>query len=186
MLQTSGIPRTGRQKELSKRYAGLYKAAATLVLIALSVMLPQVFHMVGGANAGRAFLPMHIPVLIAGLLLGAPWGVAAGLLSPLVSHAISGMPAAAILPVMMPELGFYGAVAGAFRGKTNRFFALAAALTLGRLLLAAFLLVSALSGGTFPLPEYVWSALLEGLPGIVLQLAVLPFLTAWLERRYTR
>ena len=52
------------------------------LLIALGLLMPQVFHMIGGQQAGGMFLPMHIPVLMAGLLLGPAYGTAVGVVTP--------------------------------------------------------------------------------------------------------
>lgn len=38
--------------------------------LALSLLLPQAFHLLGMQQAGQLFLPMHIPVLIGGMVLG--------------------------------------------------------------------------------------------------------------------
>ena len=78
--------------------------------VALGVVLPIALHSV--ANAGSIFLPMHIPVLLCGLICGWPYGLACGVLAPILSHLITGMPPAAILPGMLFELAVYGLVSG--------------------------------------------------------------------------
>ena len=85
------------------------------LLIALGLLMPQVFHMIGGQQAGGLFLPMHIPVLMAGLLLGPAYGAAVGVVTPLLSFLISGMPPLAKLPFMVIELAAYGFASGLFR-----------------------------------------------------------------------
>lgn len=45
----------------------------TAFCIALCIVLPMAFHAIG---AGATFLPMHIPVLLCGLLCGWPFGAA--------------------------------------------------------------------------------------------------------------
>ena len=47
------------------------RVSLSAVICALSVITPQIFHLVGGQVAGNAFLPMHIPVMLAGMLIGA-------------------------------------------------------------------------------------------------------------------
>ena len=56
------------------------KMVASSVFIAFGVTLPIAFHFFGGI--GSVFLPMHIPVLIAGLFLGRNAGLAVGFLTP--------------------------------------------------------------------------------------------------------
>ena len=65
------------------------------------------FHALG---SGTVFLPMHVPVLLCGLVCTWPYGVVCGLLGPLLSSVLTGMPAAAVPPSMMAELAVYGLV----------------------------------------------------------------------------
>lgn len=69
--------------------------------VALGVVLPMAFHSV--PRGGSIFLPMHIPVLLCGLACGWPYGLACGVLAPLCSSLITGMPPAAYLPSMLCE-----------------------------------------------------------------------------------
>jgi niacin transporter len=82
------------------------------LLLAIGIVLPQVFHLTGGPTSGATFLPMHIPVLIAGLLLGPAYGLIIGVVTPFLSFLITGMPVVARLPFMVVELTVYGLVAG--------------------------------------------------------------------------
>ena len=61
------------------------------LLTAVGLVLPQAFH-VFGQGVGMAFLPMHLPVMIAGILLGPCYGGLIGLIVPLVSSMLTGMP----------------------------------------------------------------------------------------------
>lgn len=160
----------------------LAKTVTIIASIAAAVALPQVFHLIGmalgtGAAAGSAFLPMHIPVLLAGLLAG-PWvGFIAGLISPVLSYAISGMPLIALLPFMTVELAAYGLAAGLMsKTKLPVILQLFAAMTAGRLARALAVLVSVnLMGGQGSVLS-VWEATVAGIPGIALQLVILPLL----------
>ena len=58
-------------------------------LIALAVVLPQIMHLALGQPGGVKWLPMYLPVLIGGCLLGTKWGFAVGVLSPMVSFMIT-------------------------------------------------------------------------------------------------
>ena len=80
------------------------------MMVALCVVLPIAFHAV--PNGGATFLPMHIPILLCGMLCGWHYGVICGLLGPLLSCLLTGMPAMAILPAMMVECAVYGLVTG--------------------------------------------------------------------------
>ena len=52
------------------------------ICVALCVVLPMAFHALG---SGAVFLPMHIPVLLCGLVCTWPYGVVCGLLGPMLS-----------------------------------------------------------------------------------------------------
>ena len=91
------------------------RAMITAVCIALCVVLPMAFHSI--QNAGAIFCPMHIPVLLCGLLVGWPYGLLCGLAGPLLSSLLTGMPAMGYLPCMMVELGAYGLRADALSCK---------------------------------------------------------------------
>ena len=54
------------------------------LLIAIGVILPQAFH-IFGQSAGQTFLPMHIPVILAGMLIGPLWGAGVAVIVPLLS-----------------------------------------------------------------------------------------------------
>ena len=85
------------------------KALISAGIIALAVILPQLVHLAAGAQGGVEWLPMYLPVLLGGCLLGWKWGLGVGILSPVVSFALTSiggnaMPAAARLPIWRRSL----------------------------------------------------------------------------------
>ncbi len=156
----------------------IYELVCCGLLMAIGVLLPGVFHSVAGQSGGMVFLPMHIPVLIAGLYLGPVYGAVAGLLTPVISCLTTGMPLPAQLPFMALELAAYGVVAGLIyrHVKRNLYIALLAAQVGGRLVKAAVLFVAA---DLLRLPKVagalsVWTATLTGWPGLLIQLLIIP------------
>ena len=155
------------------------------VCIALCYALPMAFHSVG---LGSILSPMHIPVLLCGLVCGAPFGLICGILGPFVSSILTGMPAFGYMPIMMIELGLYGLISGLvmqlFRsGKLviDLYAALIIAMLGGRVI-TGILRALIFAGGS-----YSWSAWATGyfvscLPGIILQLILLPTIYVALER----
>ena len=157
------------------------KALLTAIMVSVAVILPQICHLLGGqlglgSQLGEMLLPMHLPVMLAGMLWG-PWaGLACGLLSPIVSFALTGMPGVALLPFMTAELTVYGLSAGLL-SKTNLPTLLQVALTqvAGRVARAAVLAVAIYGFGFDRLPiSIVWTSITAGVAGIVIQWAVLP------------
>lgn len=157
------------------------KALLTALMVSVAVILPQICHLLGGqlgygSRLGEMLLPMHLPVMLAGMLWG-PWaGFACGLISPIVSFALTGMPGAALLPFMTVELAVYGLFAGLLT-KTNLPTLLQVALTqvVGRVARAAVLAAAIYGFGFDRLPiSIVWTSITAGVVGIVIQWAVLP------------
>lgn len=163
-------------------YAGNLLESA--LCIAFGVLLPILFHMFG--IAGAIFLPMHIPVLIAGLLLGSRQGSIVGLTTPLLSSLFTGMPPVMpVLPVMMPELAVYGYTAG-YLYENRRLpltFALIGAMVAGRVaaMLMAYGMAVSLNIHLQPM-TYVTGAVIQGVPGIVVQLVLIPVLVSRLRK----
>ena len=169
-----------------QKMSAVKKSIITAVCIALCVVLPQAFHAV--PNAGAIYLPMHIPVLLCGLICGWPYGLLCGLAGPALSALLTGMPPAAVLPGMLVECGVYGLAAGLLMQllRTKHLYAdlyisLAAAMLLGRVVsgIAKALIFSA---GSYSMASWVAGSFVTALPGIVIQLALLPSIVYALMR----
>ena len=162
-------------------------AAKTALFLALAVLLPVVVHGLGD-NLGRVLLPMHIPVLLAGFLVGPAAGLLVGVLAPGLSHMISGtgMPPVDRIVPMALELAMYGFVAGmAYRRlQLNIYISLIIAMILGRVMFGMGQLIRGLMAGlSFGDAEFLtWGAIAAGLPGIMLQLVLIPILVAGVRR----
>ena len=168
-------------------------AVKTLIsagIIALAVALPQVVHIALGQPGGAQFLPMYLPVLLGACLLGARWGAAVGVMSPLVSFLITtaagnAMPAAGRLPFMMLELLVFAVVAGLFADAISRKAvfvspAVLAAQICGR---GAFLLAAYVFAGVSSLaPAMVAAQIVAGVPGLLIQLVAVPVIVAVLSK----
>ncbi len=165
------------------------------VFLALGVVFPLLFHSLG--NAGPVFLPMHWPVFLGAVLLPPGWAAGVGLLTPLLSGALTGMPAFPFGVVLMVEMGVYGGLFallvsrlvipdGGRAGSWTGYAALLVPVMLsGRMLRVAVsaLVFPYLMGVPFRLPEILGLIFLTGLPGMTIQLVVLPLvlqrLTHW-------
>lgn len=162
---------------------------AALAAIAGAVAIPQLFHVMGaisglGTALGETFLPMHLPILLVGLLAG-PWaGAAAGLLGPLCSFALSGMPGVVMLPFMMAELCAYGLFAGLMRRTSLPVFVqVLTAQIAGRIVRAGAVLVGVYAFGSSVAVKTIWMSSVIGVFGIVLQWTLLPLLVYRVENR---
>jgi len=157
------------------------------MLLALAVLVPILFHAVGWA--GKVFLPMHLPVLMAGLLLPPGIAAAVGFLAPLTSAALTGMPPLVPFALLMaPELATLAAVASVVyvRARPLRggvWLALLAAMVAGRCVTSLEILaVAPLLGFHKSVFAYVILGAATGTPGLILQLTVVPAAMRALER----
>ena len=154
-------------------YASLFLALA-LVLPFLTGQIPQI---------GAMLTPMHFPVLLCGFLCGWQWGIAVGFAAPLLRSVLFGMPVMYPMAVCMAlELATYAAVAGMLYRvfpKKRRFLyvSLIISMILGRLVwgLARFL-CAGLDISTFGLSAFWTGAVAMSVPGILLQLLIVPVL----------
>jgi len=176
---------------LALKYKDIRSYLLTAAFIMLAVFVPWVFHQFH--LAGPTFLPMHIFVLIAGLLFGWRAGLLVGLFSPLTSYFISGLPAMNILPQVVIEVSAYGFIAGILREKYNLrpVWSLLGAMIGGRLaLMAAISIIYLLVGNSYspvgaetgPLASF-WATVKQGWPGIVMQLTLIPAII-WLAGKF--
>ena len=163
------------------------KISICAICTALCTVLPPVFHMVG---LGSVFSPMHIPVLLCGLVCGWPYGALCGLVGPVISSLITGMPGPAYLIHMAPELCVYGLVCGLLmavvhtgRPYADLYCALIPAMLLGRVAGGA-VRAAVFAAGAQPYSLALWagSYLVEVVPGIILHLALVPALVLVLTR----
>lgn len=166
------------------------KLTFAALCLSMALILPQLFHLLGMQQAGQIFLPMHIPVLLGGLLLGWQYGILLGLSAPLISCLLTGMPGGERVIFMMVELSAYGFTSGFLyqhmlhrHSLLNAYVSLITAMLVGRFMygvslgLAALLFEASLGGVML-----VWTALITGIPGIITQLLFLPALVRIIEK----
>jgi len=148
----------------------------TALFITLGVTLPIAFHQM--ALAGRIFSPMHIPVFLAGIFVGPVSGLIVGLVCPVMSFLLTGMPPPYAVPLMSLELPVYGVSIGILiRVIKFPILSLLLAMILGRLAFAFGLFVFGLFLSLPYGPEaLIKVSVITGLPGIAIQLILIPLL----------
>ncbi len=154
------------------------KVILSAILIAIGLVLPFFTGQIHGI--GKMLLPMHIPVLLCGLICGWQYGLLVGFILPLLRSSLFSM------PVMYPnaigmafELATYGMVSGLLykdkKGVLRLYLSMITAMVLGRIvwgIMKAVLLGA--SGEPFTLNMFVSVAVFEAIPGIILQLVLIP------------
>lgn len=155
------------------------KATISVLLVVMAVALPQITHLVGGAQAGSLWMPMYMPALLAGILLGWQWGLSVGVLSPVVSYGFttlalgSAMPNLQRLPYMILEIGAYGLISGLFSTKVQKTPALAFPVVLGAQVSgrAIYLIYNLIAGRDF---ASLWSSVQTSMIGLYAQAILVP------------
>lgn len=182
------------KRNVSLRTKITVKSAIAVGLVALAVALPQVFHAAFGAAGGVTWLPMYLPVLIGGCLLGFKWGLGIGILSPIVSFLITlgigdPMPAATRLPYMTVELAVFATVSGLFskRIAQNSWMAFPAVLIAALSGRAVFLALAAIFQSVSPLSAaVVWAQIEAGFIGLMAQIVLVPVIVMLLSSALDR
>ncbi len=166
----------------------LTKCAITAVCMALCVVLPMGLHAI--PNAGTLLSPMHIPVLLCGLVCGWPFGLLCGLAGPALSCFITGMPGMGYLPIMMIELAVYGLVCGLAMHfirtgyvTADLYISLITAMLTGRIIAGASRALI-FAAGTYSWKAWATGYFVSSIPGIILQLLLLPTLYLALRRAH--
>ncbi len=147
------------------------------LFVAIGILLPYfTSHMFG--IPGTVFLPMHIPVFLTGLICGPGYGAMSGMLIPVLSSLLTGMPPVfPMLPIMVGELITYGLVSGLIHKKTGKIYiSMLPAMVCGRLVYGLIFWALTLAGGEALKALSVSAAFVQGLPGIAIELVVVPLI----------
>lgn len=159
------------------------KLVIAALCLALGILFPQVFHVFG---AGSTFLPMHIPVLLCGLICGWQFGGLCGLVVPLLSSLFTGMPPIfPTAPAMMLELCAYGVLTGLFyrKCKWNLYFALIGAMLAGRVVSGvANAIFMGIAGKAYGFSAFLTASFVTAIPGIIIQIVAVPVIIICMEK----
>ena len=165
------------------------KLVLSALFIALGIVLPFFTGQV--PQIGNMLLPMHIPVLICGFVCGATYGAFVGMITPLLRSLIFTMPPLMPKAVgMSVELAVYGLVTGLMYAKLRRrkfgiYISLITAMIIGRIAwgVTSFILFTVL-GNPFTLELFFAEAFVNAIPGIIVQLILIPTLIFALEKAH--
>ena len=155
--------------------------AIGLLLPLLTGQIPQI---------GRMLLPMHIPVLLCGLICGWKYGGMVGLVLPVTRSLIFGTPVLFPMAIAMTfELATYGLVIGIIYGLSRwkcllaLYRAMLVAMIAGRIVWGtAMIVILGVRGGAFTWSAFIAGAFVNALPGIILQLVLIPAIMVVLGR----
>ena len=161
----------------------VYAAVCLALCLALPFLTGQI------PEVGNMLAPMHLPVLLAGFLCGPWWGALVGAIAPVYRYFLFGMPP--IFPTgfaMCFELATYGLVSGwLYRHLPEKrsciYAALITAMVAGRIVWGLVMMMVAAGGAAgFTWAVFLSGAVLNAIPGILLQLVLIPVLVMALEK----
>lgn len=157
--------------------------------IALGIVLPFFTGQI--PQIGSMLLPMHIPVLLCGFICGWPLGLIVGIVTPLLRSALFGMPPLFPTALAMAfELAAYGALSGLFYWKLRKkvstvYLSLILSMIGGRIVWGIVsMILSTIAGTLFTWQIFAGGAVLNAVPGIILQLVVIPPVVLALKRTH--
>lgn len=157
------------------------------LLLALGMALPFLTGQI--PSIGSRLLPLHIPALLTGYICGPLYGLLLGFILPVFRSVIFGMPPMYPVAIAMAfELATYGFIAGllykVFPKKTIYvYLSLVIAMIAGRIVwgLASYVILG-IGGSTLSLEIFIAGAFLNALPGILIQLLLIPAVVILLRK----
>lgn len=157
------------------------------LFLALGIILPFFTGQI--PQIGSMLLPMHIPVLLCGFICGWQYGLAVGAVTPLLRSMLFGAPPMMPTAVSMTfELAVYGLVTGILYKKFPKetkyiYITLLIAMAAGRVAYGiASIPIYGIAGKGFSFQIYISGVLLHAIPGIILQLILIPIVIMTLQR----
>lgn len=164
-----------------KKQVKFQKMTLSAIFLTIGLILPFFTGQI--PQIGSMLLPMHIPVLMCGMICGSGYGGLVGLILPIMRYFLFGMPF--IFPTgisMAFELAVYGFVVGKMYCESkwkcwrNLYISLITAMISGRIVWGiVFAILCGVSGQKFTMGIFISSAVINAIPGIALQLVFVPF-----------
>lgn len=171
-----------------KNHSSILRLIISALCLALAYTLPFLTGQI--PEFGSMLLPMHIPVLLCGFLCGWKWGLSVGFVAPLFRSLILGKPVLFPMAVCMAiELATYGLVCGiAYRlfpkKKKYIYLSLIIAMIVGRVLWGISMAACMeIKGGAFTFNAFISGAFIEAVPGIIIQIVLIPILVMILDNK---
>ena len=170
-----------------KKQNDLVKLALASMFLALAFVMPFLTGQI--PQIGSKLCPMHIPVILCGYICGAPWGLVVGFIAPLLRSVTLGMPP--LFPTafaMAFELAVYGFVLGFLYRKLPKnkiiiYISLIVSMIAGRLVWGVVQLCCVgFDISKFSLTSFWTGAVVNAIPGIIIQLVLIPVLVMALEK----
>lgn len=165
----------------------IWNMVLSAMFMAVGIVLPFFTGQI--PQIGSMLLPMHLPVLLCGLICGWQYGGIVGFILPLLRSALFGMPPVLTAAAMAFELAAYGIIAGFLYGHSRwkciiaLYRSLIIAMIGGRIVWGVVrVLLTGVAGEAFTWKMFMTGAFVTAVPGIILQLVFIPAVMVALDR----
>ncbi len=171
-----------------KNHNNILRLVISALCLALAYILPFLTGQI--PEIGSMLLPMHIPVLLCGFLCGWKWGLGVGFIAPLFRSLTLGKPL--FFPAafcMAFELATYGLICGITyrllpKKKLYIYVCLLISMVVGRIVWGIAMTSCTLAkGGVFTFSAYITGAIIDAVPGIIIQIVLIPILVMVLDNK---
>ena len=158
----------------------LKKLVLSSMFIAIGIVLPFFTGQI--PEIGNMLLPMHIPVFLCGLICSWQYGTLVGFILPLLRSMIFTMPPMYPKAIAMAfELCAYGFIVGLIYSKSKKqnllwlYISMISAMVGGRIIWGIVQTVLlGFKNNPFTFTAFITSGFIEAIPGIILQLLLIP------------
>lgn len=166
-----------------------YTLVLAAMFMALGLVLPFITMQI--PEIGKMLSPMHIPVMLCGVFCGPYYGLVVGFITPLLRGVLFGMPA--LIPngvAMAFELATYGLIIGLMyklfpKKLLGMYASLLISMVFGRAVWGiARLVIAGIVGNEFTIKMFIAGAFTQAIPGIIIQLVLIPPLVIVCKRQF--
>lgn len=174
---------------MNMRNSKLKKMVLSAMFLSIGMILPFFTSQI--KEIGDSLLPMHIPVMLCGLICGPFNGLLVGLILPVLRSLLFSMPPLYPASVWMAcELGTYGFIIGLFyRFLGNKkiwhlYFSLIVSMISGRIVWGIVkTILLGIGGKAFTLEAFIIGGFIDAIPGIILQLVLIPLIMRFIKEK---
>lgn len=164
-----------------KKREYIFKIILSSMFLALAYVMPFLTGQI--PEIGAMLCPLHIPVILCGFICGWKWGLLIGFIAPLFRSLTIGMPPLFPTAICMSfELAAYGIISGLLYNllpskKGYIYVSLLSAMIIGRIIWGlAMVICLGINKGTFTFAAFITGAIMNALPGIILQIILIPII----------
>lgn len=167
---------------------GVHKLVVSAMFLCIALLLPFVTGQI--PQVGKMLLPMHIPVILCGLICGWQYGLCVGFVAPVLRGVIFANPALFPTGIIMAfELAAYGLFAGLFYSLFKNqnigkvYISLILSMLFGRIVKCIVqVFVLGFTDEGFVFTAFLTGAFTNAIPGIILQIIIIPLIMLTLDK----